>query len=165
MSAWPAGEHLAEIYDALYASLAHVALRASDNSFAVRLHEASRGFGRLALELRGDREVIADRVVSALLSDSLGPDETGALTLYGLCAVVGPRLLVSLRDYLQEETDENRRCLMIHGSDLVVGEILAVGRTLSGARARDDQQWAHVARDLSDALDAVGMSESLGHRT
>ena len=164
MSDWPAGQHLAEIYDALYASLGEGARRASNDSFVVRLHEASRAFGALALEVRDDHEVSADPLVSAMVGNSMAQDPTGALTLYALAMVLGPRLLVSLRDYLDDETNEDRRRILAHGSDLVVREIRAVGETVARCEPLDDPAWADAARSLVDVLDGAGMAESLGQR-
>jgi len=161
VSDWPAGHHLATLYDALYLSLGEAAPRATHDAFVVRLHEASRTFGALALELR-DADVIADPLVVAIIANSMAEDETGALTLYALAMVLGPRLLVSLREYLEDETDESRRQTLRHGSDLVVGEILAVGDVVAGEDPRDDPAWADAARALVDVLDAAGMAESLG---
>jgi hypothetical protein len=164
VSDWPAAQHLAELYDALYSSLGEGAPRASNDAFVVRLHEASRTFGTLALEVRGDDEVTRDSLVSALIDNSLAEDPTGALTLYALAMVIGPRLLVTLRDYLDVEADEGRRKVLSHGSDLVVREIWAVGATVAAFEPLDDPAWAHAARALVDVLDGAGMAESLGHR-
>lgn len=161
MSDWPAGRHLATLYDALYLSLGEAAPRATHDGFVVRLHEASRTFGALALDLRDD-DVIADPLVVAVITNSLAEDETGALTLYALAMVLGPRLLVTLRDYLESETDQARRETLSHGSDLVVGEIRAVGAAVAGEEPCDDPAWANAARAIVDLLDGAGMAESLG---
>jgi len=163
VSDWPAGRHLATIYDALYHSLGLSAPLATHDAFVVRLHEASRTFGALALEVRDD-DVVADPLVAAVITNSLAEDGTGALTLYAVAMVLGPRLLVTLRDYLEVETDEQRRATLSHGSDLVVGEIRAVGRAVQGEEPRDDPAWADAARAIVDVLDAAGMAESLGQR-
>jgi hypothetical protein len=165
VSDWPAGQHLAEIYDALYSSLGEGAPRASNDTFVVRLHEASRTFGTLALEVRAGEDVTTDSLVSTLMGNSLAEDPTGALTLYALAMVIGPRLLVTLRDYLEVETDEARRKVLSHGSDLVVREIWAVGATVAAQEPLDDPAWADAARALVDALDGAGMAESLGQRS
>jgi hypothetical protein len=176
VSGWPAGRHLAAIYDALYSSLGEGAPRATSDAVVVRLHEASRAFGELALELRdggvllephgtGDvvpDDLVPDDVVASLITRSLVEDPTGVLALYALSMLLGPRLLVSLRDYLAEEGDEWRRRVMQHGSDLVVREIRATGRALAGEPLPEDPAWSLAARRLSDALDEAGMAESLG---
>ena len=164
MNGWPAGQHLAEIYDALYTSLGAGAASVTTDAFVVRLHEASRTFGTLALELRDDHEVTSDPLVSVLMSNSLVEDPTGALALYALAMVVGPRLLVTLRDYREGESDELRRQFLAHGSDLVVREIGAVGATVARFEPFDDPVWADAARALVDMLDGAGMAESLGQR-
>jgi hypothetical protein len=164
VSGWPAQQHLATIYDALYLSLGEGAPRATNDGFVVRLHEASRAFGALALEMRGGEDVTPDPLVSAVITNSFAEDETGALTLYALAMVIGPRLLVTLRDYLEVEPDEARREMLSHGSDLVVSEIWAVGTAVAGRAPRDDPSWAHAARAIVDFLDSAGMAESLGQR-
>ena len=183
MSGWPAGRHLAAIYDALYSSLGEGAPRATSDAVVVRLHEASRAFGELALELRdggvllesqgtGDvvphevvpHEVVPDDVVASLITRSLVEDPTGVLALYALSMLLGPRLLVSLRDYLAEEDDEWRRTVMQHGSDLVVREIRAAGLALEGEPSPEGPAWSLAARGLADILDEAGMAESLGRR-
>ena len=173
MSEWPAGRHLAAIYDALYSSLGEGAPRATADVVVVRLHEASRAFGELALELRdggvlpddvAPHDEVANALVASLVARSLVEDPTGALTLYALSMLLGPRLLVSLRDYLAEEDDEWRRTVMQHGSDLVVREIWAAGQALGGEPPPEDPAWSLAARGLSDLLDQAGMAESLGRR-
>ena len=162
MSYWAPGEHLVRIYDALYSSMAEVASQARDATCVVRLHEASREFGYLALELRGDGHVDADPLVATLVRRSLADDETGALTLFALALLVGPRLLVSLRDYLDVEDDPGCRALLSHGSDVVVREVLATGRVMT---AHEDPRRASAAQELRAVLDGAGMAESLGqHR-
>ncbi len=164
MNGWPGGQHLAEIYDALYSSLGAGAAGVTTDAFVVRMHETSRTFGALALEMRGDDEATFEPLVVALMNNSLAEDPTGALTLYAVAMEIGPRLLVSLRDYLEVESDEHRRRLLTHGSDLVVREIGAVGATLARGAPFDDPAWADAARALADALDVAGMAESLGQR-
>lgn len=163
MSGWPAGEHLAEVYDALYFALGRGAPLVGDDAIVVRLHEASRTFGALALEVRGP-EVVRDPLVETVVDRSLAQDPTGALTLYALAMVIGPRLLVTLRDYLDVEADEERRRVLTHGSDLVVDEIRAVGRTVPTGVDRADPAWGVAARELVDVLDQAGYAESLGQR-
>ena len=164
MSDWPAGEHLASVYDALYRTLGAGAPVVDRDAFVVRLHEASRAFGALALELRGDRVPEPDPLVSSLMDRALAEDASGALALYAVAMVIGPRLLVSLRDYDAAETDEDRRALLAHGSDVVVAEIRAVGSCVASAEAIEDPTWTRAARALVDLLDEAGLSESLGQR-
>lgn len=165
MIEWPAGRRLAALYDSFYRALGRGAPRATNDTFVVRLHEASRTFGELALELRGDEDEGSDPLVESLIDRSLDEDATGALTLHALAIQLGPRLLVTLRDDLQDERDESRRALLMHGSDLVVSEIWAAGRVLAATDLPDDTSWASAARRISDALDRAGMAESLGQRS
>jgi hypothetical protein len=163
VSGWSAGDHLAGVYDALYLTLAEAAQGVEHDAAVVRLHEASRAFGTLALELREyGIEVAGDPVVAAVMRRAVSEDPTGDLALYALSSAVGPRLLVSLRDYLANEDDARRRNLLTHGSDLVVREVRAVGRVALGAATHDGLAWAGAARALQEDLDGAGMSESLG---
>ncbi len=164
MSAWPAGRHLAEVYDALYAALGEGAVLARLDAAVVRLHDASRAFGALALELRTDEDLGADPLLTAVLGESLVEDPTGALTLYALAMVIGPRLLVSLSDYLDVEDDEDRRRVLHHGADVVVAEVRAAGATLARHGAPQDPAWADAARALLDRFEGAAMAESLGRR-
>ncbi len=164
MTPWPAGQHLAEVYGALYLSLGAGAPTVDVDAFVVRLHEASRAFGALALELREDVDVTPDPLISAVLVNALAEDTSGALALYAVAMVIGPRLLVTLRDYLEVETDEVRRRLLSRGSDVVVAEIRAVGATVGRRPALEDPAWADAARALIDVFDGAGYAESLGQR-
>lgn len=164
MSDWPAGRHLASVYDAIYSALGQGAPSLSRDAFVVRLHEASRAFGALALELRGDGDAEPDPLVSAVLANALAEDSSGALALYALAMAIGPRLLVSLRDYREAETDPARLAVLEHGSRTVVSEVLAVGEAVRGADAIDDPAWADAARSIIDLLDEAGHAESLGQR-
>ncbi len=164
MSDWPAGRHLAAIYDAFYQALGEGAPRATNDAAVVRLHEASRVFGALALELRDDADAAPEPLVAALIDRSLVEDATGSLTLYVVAMVLGPRLLVSLRDYLVDEKVEARRTLMEHGSDLVVAQIWDAGRVLAVAALPEEPGWSRGARDIAEALDRAGLAESLGRR-
>jgi hypothetical protein len=163
VSEWPAGDHLASMYDALYRELGEAAPRCSVDAFVVRLHEASRAFGALALSLRAERDTRPDPLVSATLANAAAQDDTGALLLYAVAMVLGPRLLVTLRDYLMDEQDARRRRLLSEGSDVVVAEVRAVGATVARAQPIDDPAWADAARALVENLEAAGYSESLGH--
>jgi len=163
VSDWPAGDHLAAVYDALYLALGEGAPTASTDALVVRLHEASRAFGALALEVRrGD--TAPDPMVYAVLHNALAQDETGVLAVYALAMVVGPRLLVTLRDYSAAETDEFRRDVLARGSDTVVREIRAVGESVATLAPVDDPAFALAARAIHDTLDDAGMAESLGQR-
>lgn len=164
MSAWPAGRHLASIYDALYQALGEGAPRVTHDAFVVRLHEASRAFGALALELRDDDDVVVEPVVYRVLLSALADDDSGALALYALAMLIGPRLLVTLRDYLETETDPARREILSRGSDQVVREVRAVGAVVTDEEPLDDPAWAKSARAMYETLDAAGMAESLGPR-
>ncbi len=164
MSDWPAGRHLASIYDALYRALGEGAAVARRDAVAVRLHDASRRFGALALELRDGEDPDPEPFVYVALTDSLAEDGSGALTLYALAMVIGPRLAVTLRDYLDVEHDAQRRALLLHGSDEVIREIRTVGEVVAHEEPIEDPAWSGAARAIYDAFDAAGMSESLGQR-
>ncbi len=164
MSDWPAGEHLASVYDAIYRVVGEGAPRVTRDAFVVRLHEAARRFGALALEMRGNDRPRPDELVSSLLAAALDADASGAMALYALSMVIGPRLLVTLRDYDAAESDPGRRALLAHGSDVVVAEVLAVGASVAGADGIEDPAWSVTARSLVERLEAAGFAESLGQR-
>jgi hypothetical protein len=89
-------------------------------------------------------------------------DETGAMTLYAVAMVVGPRLLVSIRDAHELIDDPALGSLLDYAADVVVREILAVGEVARNQAPIEDSSWQDAARDLSDTLDSAGNAESFG---
>jgi len=155
--------HLASVFAAPYRVLGASAGSFGDDGAVVRAYEAARTFGELALAARetlGEvREPFAP--VAVVLERAVGEDPSGRLALYALAVVVGPRLLVSLRD-ARAVVDADAVDLLDHASDLVVGQIVAI-RDLAGSRHDDeDARLARVARSLAEDLDAAGYADSLG---
>ncbi|MFI5035884.1 MAG: hypothetical protein ACHQFZ_06740 [Acidimicrobiales bacterium] len=155
--------HLGACFAAPYRVLGAAAPAFSDDGAVVRAYEAARACGEVALAI-GDRlgqppPPLAP--VAAVLSSAVEQDPTGRLALYALAVVVGPRLLVSLRD-ARGEVDEDAVGLLDHASDLIVGEIVAI-RDLAVSRP-DAPSGADrgAARALAEALDGAGYAESLG---
>lgn len=155
--------HLASCFAAPYRVLGAAAPTFSDDGAVVRAYEAARAFGALGLEARDLLGEGAEPFApaSAVLARAAGEDPTGHQALYGLAVVVGPRLLVSLRD-AREKVDGAARGLLDHASDLVVGQIVAI-RDLAGRRGDGGGgPGPGAARALGEALDAAGYAESLG---
>lgn len=158
--------HLASCFDAVYRVLGVSAPRMANDSCVVRSHEMSRAFGEVALAMRSS---LADPppeplpIIEAVLEHAFSSDETGAMTLYAMAMVVGPRLLVSLRDAHEAVgPDERVRDLVDHGADVAVREMLAVGEVARSQPPIEDPSWQDAARDLANTLDSAGNAESFG---
>ena len=95
--------HLGDCFDATYRGLGELAPLMSNDAFVVVTHEMSRSFGEVALSMREytNQPLVPLPVISALLARSNTLDPSGTLTLYAVAVVLGPRLLVSLRDALE----------------------------------------------------------------
>ena len=158
--------HLASVYGALYRVLGEAAPTLGDDAFVVRAHEMSRAFGALALESReyvAPDEIEDHALVGAVLEQSVALDPGGALLLYAVAVVIGPRLLVSLRDArIELATDAAVLQLIDHGADRVVAEILAVRGVAARQAPIEDRAWQASARDLITTFDGAGYGESLG---
>ncbi len=155
--------HLGSCFAALYRVLGESAPRFEDDASVVRAYEASRAFGELTLATRDaiDRPVEPLDVLADVLGRAVADDPSGRLALYCLAVVVGPRLLVSLRD-ARGVVEESAAALLDDASNLVVSEIVAI-RDLAGAPGeRDAATGPGAARALGEALDDAGYADSLG---
>ena len=150
-------DRLAALYGALYRALGEGAPRLARDVAVVRLHESARAFGALALALERP-EVEPDPFVTATLVGALEDDASGDLALFALAMVVGPRLLVSLRDLREVEPDP----LLDEGSRVVLAEVRAAGLAASGEDR--GEEWDERARRLRDTFDQAGYAESLAAR-
>ena len=159
-------EHVASCYDALYRTVGERAGTLTNDAFVIRAYESARDFGALALEMRsylGEVDLTAPPVLDAVLAHSFDNDPTGAMVLYALAMVVGPRLLVTLLDARAATADDAElRALLDHGSQVTVGVIRSIGDTVQHRTAIDDPAWQAAARDLTLTLDEAGLAESLG---
>jgi hypothetical protein len=155
--------HLASCFAAPYRVLGERAGSFDDDGAVVRAYEAARAFGELTLAARERLGEAAEPLasVAAVLERAAAEDPSGRLALYCVAVVVGPRLLVSLRD-ARALVDADAHDLLDHASDLVVAEIVAI-RDLAGSRPSDgDALSPRAARALGEALDAAGFTDSLG---
>lgn len=152
--------------DAVYRALGENAPRLSNDRFVVRTHEMARAFGEVSLALRalssgGAREPLA--IIERVLHDAVAHDETGALALYALSILVGPRLLVSLRDARDVAGVDGRvTAVFDRAATSIVHEIVRCGEVLGPAGAVEDERWLAAARHLRDVLERGGNADSFG---
>ena len=159
-------EHLLACYDTIYIVLGESAPTFSNDAYVVRAYEMARAFGEVALALREhlDEPSIAPRpVLDEVLRRAVAGDATGALTLYAMAMVVGPRLLVSLLDARNAlDGDPELTDLFNDASIACVKEIRATGEVAKDQAPIEDLGWQDLARDLATTLDSAGNAESLG---
>lgn len=158
-------EHLATCFDAVYRSLGEVAPHMTNDAFVVLTHEMSRSFGEVALALRssiGSPVAKPLTIIEAVLRHALLNDETGAMTLYALAMVVGPRLLVSLRDAHEVVSDEGLGQVLDHAADVTLRQVLLVGEVAKTQPVIESESWQAAARDLVATLESSGNAESFG---
>jgi hypothetical protein len=158
--------HLLACYDTIYMALGESAPTLSTDAYVVRTYEMGRAFGALALEMRDYTEltnVAPIGVLDAVLRHAVANDDSGAMVLYAMAMVVGPRLLVTLLDARANMTsDATLLALFNHGSQVVVAEVLATGDVAKSQAPIDDPSWQAAAFDLATTLDMAGNAESLG---
>jgi len=125
-----------------------------------------RAFGELALELRehlDDPAIEPVRVLDEVLRRTVESDATGAMMLYAMAMVVGPRLLVTLLDARTAlSNDEKLAELLSDASMACLKEIRATGEAAKAQAPMEDEEFQRVARELSNTLDDAGNAESLG---
>jgi hypothetical protein len=157
--------HLLSCFDAVYRGLGESAPLLSGDANVVRVHEMSRSFGDVALEIRehlGDSTVEPLAVITHVLRQALVDDESGALTLYVMALVVGPRLLVSLRDAREALGEGETRTLMEHAAQVVVREVLSISDVAQNQQIIEDPLWQERARGLLTTVESAGNAESFG---
>jgi hypothetical protein len=158
--------HLTSCFDAVYRALGESAPHMTNDAYVVRTYEMGRAFGEVALAMRSNLDDAPSKpilIIEAVLRHALVHDETGAMTLYAAAMVVGPRLLVSLRDaHVAAGDNQAVRDLVDHAANVAVEEILAVGEVAKTQPAIEDPSWQEAARDLANTLDAAGNAESFG---
>ena len=160
------GEHLLACYDTIYIVLGESAPALTNDAYVVRVYETARAFGALALEMRehlSDPKVAPLPVLEAVLRRAVAGDGSGALVLYAMAMVVGPRLLVTLLDARAALTNDSVLTeLSNHASMVCVKEIRATGEVAKYQAPIEDREWQSLARALSETFDAAGNAESLG---
>jgi hypothetical protein len=160
------GQHLLACYDTIYIVLGESAPALTNDAYVVRAYETARAYGELALEMRehlDDPDVAPLPVLDDVLRHAVAGDASGALVLYAMAMVVGPRLLVTLLDARAALTNESALTeLSNHASMVCVKEIRATGEVAQDQAPIDDIEWQALARALSETFDAAGNAESLG---
>ena len=158
-------QHLLDCFDAIYRVLGESAPALTNDAYVVRVHEMSRAFGEVALELRGKLDDASPRpfpLLTAVLDHAVANDESGAMVLFALAMVVGPRLLVSVYDAGQTLEDATLRAVLDRSAQVVVAQMVATGESARGQAPIEDSSWQLAARDLTETLEAAGYGESLG---
>ncbi len=159
-------EHLFSCFDAIYLALGEGAPTFSNDAYVIRAHEMSRAFGELGLEARtylGATDAGPLPVLEGVLRHAVDSDNSGAMAMFAMAMVVGPRLLVSLLDARDAmDQDDALRALLDHGSEVCVAEIRKVGEVAKDQPPLEDPSWQLAARDLASTLDSAGNAESLG---
>ena len=159
------GAHLLDCADTVYRVLGQGAPTLTCDAYVVRTHEMSRAFGALALELRQHLDNEPPQpvpVLEAVLTHALLSDPTGAMALFAMAMVVGPRLLVSLLDARAAVGPGALADLLSRASDVVVYQIRLTGYVARDQAPIEDASWQAAARDLADTLDSAGYVENLG---
>ena len=156
--------HLADCFDAVYRALGELAPLLSFDPFVVCAHEMSRSFGEVALSMREytGRSPSPLGIIDAVLRRSWNEDPSGTLTLYAVAIVVGPRLLVSVRDALELVRDAEARELLDRAQLVTVGQIRRVGDLTQPPAPLDETRWQRAARDLVDMVESGENADSFG---
>jgi hypothetical protein len=159
-------EHLFSCFDTTYQVLGASAPNLTNDAYVVRAYEAARTMGDVALSLRRILLDVPRTPVDALhdvLMESVADDLTGAMLLFCLAMVVGPRLMVSLRDAREfEEFDADALAVLNEASAVVLAEILAIGAVAKSQGTIDDEHWQEHARGLARHLEEAGYADSFG---
>jgi hypothetical protein len=160
------GQHLLSCFDAVYVSLGASAPKLSNDTYVVRVHEMSRSFGEIALELRGyvgRGEIAPLAVIGEALDQALAKDPSGAMTLFAMALVVGPRLLVSLRDAREDLGPESELTTICeHAAQITVQQLLQIANATQHQEDIDDPHWQEGARSLTQLVESAGNAESFG---
>jgi hypothetical protein len=162
----PVLEHLFSCFDTTYQVLGASAPNLTNDAYVVRTYEAARAMGEVALALRTILVDVSGDPVPALrdvLMESVADDLTGAMVLFCLAMVVGPRLMVSLRDAREfDEFDADALAVLNEASAVVLAEILAVGAVAKSQGTIEDERWQEQARGLARHLEEAGYADSFG---
>lgn len=155
--------HLGDCFDATYRGLGELAPLMSNDAFVVVTHEMSRSFGEVALSMREytNQPLVPLPVISALLARSNTLDPSGTLTLYAVAMVIGPRLLVSLRDALEIVSEPRARAIFDEGQLVTVRQVRRVGE-LVAEPGIDETSWLAGVRELGDMVEFGQNAESFG---
>jgi hypothetical protein len=138
----------------------------SDDTYVVVVHEMSRSFGGVALDMRhylGERDVEPLAIIQEVLDRAFANDPTGAMTLFAMALVVGPRLLVSLRDARQSlAPDDAVTELLEIAAQVTVAQLLLIASVTQNQENIDNPSWQAAARGLTTTVEKTGNAESFG---
>lgn len=158
--------HLFSCFNTMYVVVGEGAPTLTNDAYVIRAYESGRAFGGVALAFREYLGDVPGETLGPLedtLRQALAGDDSGAMLLFALAMVVGPRVLVSLRDARdQVEIDEAALVVLNLASKVMVHEILKVGEVSKDQAPIEDSRWQEAAKGLTDRLDASGNAESFG---
>jgi hypothetical protein len=158
--------HLFSCFDTTYLVLGESAPTLTNDAYVVRTYEMARAVGEVALRFREYLGEVSSPPLPALedvLRRAVESDDSGAMVLFAMAMVVGPRVLVSLLDARSEGTlDESALEVLDLASRVLVREIRAVGDVAQRFAPIEDPNWQERAHSLSTTLDATGNAESFG---
>jgi hypothetical protein len=150
----------------MYANLGESAPRLHNDAYVIRVYEMGRACGEVALNFRDYLGDVADErvlVLEDVLQRSVASDESGAMVLFTMATLVGPRVLVSLRDAREvPDLDDAVQEILSVASQVLVREILLIGEVAKGHALVENEHWQEVARELATTLDEAGNAESFG---
>jgi hypothetical protein len=159
-------EHLFSCFDTAYLVLGESAPTLTNDAYVIRTYEMARALGEVALSFREYLDEVTSPALAPLedvLRRAVASDDSGAMVLFAMATVVGPRILVSLRDARAlGELDESALEVLDVASRVLVREIRAVGDVASRFSPVEDSTWQQCARSLTTTLDAAGNAESFG---
>ncbi|MFZ1063672.1 MAG: hypothetical protein WAN30_09410 [Acidimicrobiales bacterium] len=155
---------VADCFDALYRALGELAPLLASDPYVVCAHEASRSFGAVALAMRDytGRAPSPLAVIDAVLRRSFNEDPSGALALYAVALVVGPRLLVSVRDALEVVREPEARELFDRAQLVTVAQIRRIGEVQEPVDSLDEARWREAARELVAMVESGENADSFG---
>jgi hypothetical protein len=137
-----------------------------NDAYLVRTYEMARALGDVALRFREYLEEVTNVPLAPLedvLRRAVASDDSGAMVLFAMATVVGPRILVSLRDARAlGALDEPALEVLDLASRVLVREIRAVGDVATRFPPIEDPTWQTSAQSLSATLDVTGNAESFG---
>jgi hypothetical protein len=158
--------HLFSCFNTMYQVVGESAPTLTNDAYVIRAYESGRAFGGVVLAFReflGDEPCETLGPLEDTLRQALEGDDAGAMLHFALATVVGPRVLVSLRDARdQVELDEAALVVLTLASKVMVQEILKVGEVSKDQAPIEDTRWQEAAKGLADRLDANGNAESFG---
>lgn len=149
--------------DGLYLGLGEAAPALEGDAATIALYESSREVGAAALAWRErlDAGPATPRAaVAGTLAEAARLDPSGRLALAAMTSLVGPRVLVTLRDLREEgDLDEAARAASSVASDAVVAAIWRCARAAERL-GPGDPAGAEGFAALARRLEAEGFGES-----